>query len=392
MTDRPLRRALPTGVWVLGFGSLFMDASSELVHGLLPAFMTTVLGTSMLTLGAVEGIAEATGSITKIFSGALSDWLGRRKPLVVLGYGLSALTKPAFPLATGIGSVFAARFVDRIGKGIRDAPRDALVADITPEPLRGAAYGSRQALDSIGAFVGPLLAIILMARLANDIRSVLWAAVVPAAVAVTLLAVALREPVPTPGARQAHERVTWSAATALPLRYWLVVGVGSVFTLARFSEAFLVLRAQQTGLSIGYVPAVMIVMNVVYAAVSYPAGRAADRVSTRRMLATGLAVLVFADLVLASATTPTTVFAGTALWGLHMGLTQGLFSKLVADTTPPALRGTGFGVFNVAIGVALLLASMLAGALWSRFGPPATFLASAAFSTSAMIGLIAHTR
>lgn len=383
-------RALPASIWALGLGSLFMDMSSELIHSLLPVFMATVLGASMLTIGVVEGIAEATAAITKVFSGAISDYLGKRKFLVVLGYGLGAVTKPLFPLATSIGWVFAGRFIDRVGKGIRGAPRDALVADITPPDLRGTAYGLRQSLDSIGAFIGPLLAVALMAWLANDIKAVLWVAVVPAFVAVALLIVAVREPDPkTPEAKR-RTPLTLADVGRLPLRYWLIVLLGAVFTLARFSEAFLILRAQAVGLALGYVPLVLIVMNVVYAGVAYPAGVAADRFSPRVLLIAGLVVLIAADIALAVAASPLQAFIGAGLWGLHMGLTQGLLSKLVADASPATLRGSAFGIFNLITGLALLLASIIAGALWSAFGASATFLAGAAFAALAVLGLILY--
>lgn len=395
MTDDPLPRpssrtlrALPAGIWALGFGSLLMDASSELVHSLLPVFMASVLGASMVTIGVIEGIAEATASITKLFSGVISDRVGKRKGLLVSGYGLAALTKPVFPLATSVTWVFVGRFIDRIGKGIRGAPRDALVADITPTNLRGAAYGLRQALDSIGAFLGPLLAVVLMQWFASDIRTVLWAAVVPAGAAVVLLSLAVREPARREAHSDEHVHVTARDARQLPLRYWLIVLLGAVFTLARFSEAFLILRAQDVGLSIGYVPTVMIMMNVVYAGSAYPAGVASDRFSPRMLLIAGLAVLTVADGVLALATTPAHVFMGTALWGLHMGFTQGLLSKLVADAAPARLRGTAFGIFNVVGGGAVLLASVIAGALWSTLGPSATFTAGGAFAAVAMVGLL----
>jgi Na+/melibiose symporter-like transporter len=360
-------RALPAAIWALGFGSLFMDISSELIHSLLPVFMVSVLGASMITVGVIEGVAESIAAVMKVFSGALSDYLGKRKFLLVLGYALAAFTKPIFPLATSVNWVFAARFVDRVGKGIRGTPRDALVADITPPQMRGAAYGLRQALDSVGALIGPLLAVALMIWFANNIRSVMWIAVVPAFIAVALLTIYVREPERENRDAQAKAPLTFADAKRLPLRYWFVVLLGGVFTLARFSEAFLVLRAQDVGLELGYVPVVMIVMNVFYAAAAYPAGAAADDVSRhtmlpgaktaddvvhtaanqirqRRLLLLGLALLIAADLVLAFARSPLIVFAGAALWGLHMAFTQGLLSKLVADTAPTELLGTGFGI------------------------------------------------
>ena len=387
---RPSLRSLPMGIWALGFGSLFMDTSSELVHSLLPVYMVSILGASMVTIGFIEGIAEATAAITKVFSGVLSDYLQKRKFLVVLGYGLGAVTKPVFPLATSIWWVFGARFVDRIGKGIRGAPRDALVADITPPELRGAAYGLRQSLDSVGAFIGPLLALVFMASLENNIKAVLWVGVIPAFVAVILLALAVREP--GSKSRLTATPITLADARHLDFAYWLIVLLGATFTLARFSEAFLVLRAQNVGLGLGLVPLVLIVMNVVYAATAYPAGIAADRLSRWTLLLLGLAVLVIADVTLALAVNPWQVFAGAALWGLHMGLTQGLLSKLVADNAPVALRGTAFGIFNLVSGVALLLASIVAGALWELVGPPATFVAGAVFATMTAMGILAYQR
>lgn len=381
---------MPAGIWVLGLVSMFMDISSELIHSLLPVFMATVLGASMTTIGLLEGVAEATAAITKVFSGAISDYLGKRKLLAGLGYGLAAVTKPIFPLANTIGWVFVARFVDRVGKGVRGAPRDALVADLAPSELRGAAYGLRQSLDSFGAFVGPLAALVFMAWLANDIRTVLWVAVVPAFIAVALIVFGVQDPERARNGSRTRGRATIAGATQLPRRYWLIVLLGAVFTLARFSEAFLVLRARDVGLSLGYVPLVLIVMNVVYTATAYPAGVAADHLSRRALLVVGLLTLVAADLVLAAAASPLAALIGSAIWGLHLGLTQGLFAKLVADIAPQELRGTAFGIFNLVGGGALLLASVVAGILWSAFGAPVTFLTGSAFAVLAAIGLLVY--
>lgn len=381
-------RSIPPAIWALGFVSLLMDVSSELIHSLLPVFMVTVLGASMVTVGFIEGVAEATAAIMKVFSGALSDFLRKRKAVMVLGYAMAAFTKPIFPLAHSVGWVFAARFIDRVGKGIRGAPRDALVGELAPPQMRGAAYGLRQALDSVGAFTGPLLAVGLMVLLADDIRTVMWFAVVPAFITVALLVFLVREPERAPTDAQAPTPLSFADARRLPPRYWKIVLLGAVFTLARFSEAFLVLRAQDVGLQLAYVPLVMIVMNVLYAGAAYPAGAAADRVSARTMVFVGLVLLIAADLVLAAAASPAVVFCGAALWGLHMAFTQGLLAKLVADTAPAELLGTGFGIFNLASGIALLLASVIAGALWSGFGPSATFLAGAAFAGVAAVGLV----
>ena len=368
-----------------------MDVSSELIHSLLPIFMVTTLGASMVTVGIIEGVAEATAAVLKVFSGAVSDYLGRRKFLLILGYSLSAVTKPIFPLAGSVGWVATARFADRIGKGIRGAPRDALIADVTAPAMRGAAYGLRQSLDSVGALLGPLLAVALMIWLANDIRTVMWFAVAPAFITIVILVLYVREPAGHTGA--VKPRLTGRDIGRLPRRYWLVVALGAVFTLARFSEAFLVLRAQDAGLDLSYVPFVMIVMNLLYAGAAYPAGAAADRVSARTMLLIGLGLLIAADLVLAAAASAMVVLGGAALWGLHMAFSQGLLSKLVADAAPADLVGTGFGVFNLVSGGALLLASVIAGALWSAYGAPATFLAGAGFAGVAAAGvLVATTR
>jgi MFS family permease len=389
---RDVLRALPTGIWILGLGSMLMDASSESVHSLLPVFMAVVLRSSVVTIGVVEGIAEATAAITKLFSGALSDYLGRRKRLLVLGYALAAFTKPAFPLARSITWVLAARFIDRVGKGMRGAPRDALIADITPARLRGAAYGLRQALDSVGAVLGPLLVVAFMMWLADDIRAVMWVAVPPAFLAVALVGLGVRDPEPTASPDTDRVPATIVRLTHLPVHYWLVVLLGGVFTLARFSEAFLVLRAQDVGLALTYVPAVIIVMNVAYATFAFPAGAAADHLSRRALLLVGLALLIAADRVLAAATSALAVLVGAALWGLHMAATQGLLAKLVADTAPAQLRGTAFGVFNVVSGIALLLASVIAGVLWEWVGAPATFLAGAAFAMLAALVLLVWSR
>jgi MFS family permease len=360
-----------------------MDISSEMIHSLLPVFLATGLGASMLAIGLIEGAAEATALIVKVFSGAVSDWLGRRKPLAVLGYGLGAASKPLFALANTAGMVLAARLVDRVGKGLRGAPRDALVADLVAPEQRGAAYGLRQALDTVGAFTGPLVAIGLMLLWANDFHAIFWVAVIPGVLSVTLLAFGVQEPDGTAGARGINP-IRRENLRQLGAGYWWVVGIGALFTLARFSEAFLVLRAQQGGLPVAYAPLVLIAMNVVYALGAYPFGRLADTLSHRKLLALGLVVLVVADAALARAGSGPVLWAGIALWGLHMALTQGLLAAMVADTSPAALRGTAFGVFNLASGIALLVASALAGALWDRLGAPSTFVAGAVLGAAAL--------
>jgi len=381
-------REIPGGIWALGFVSMLMDISSEMIHALLPVYLVTVLGTSMVTVGVIEGIAEATASITKIFSGALSDWLGKRKLLAVLGYGLAAFTKPVFPLAPSVSWLIGARFVDRVGKGIRGAPRDALVADIAPTHLRGASFGLRQSLDTVGAFLGPLLGIGLMWWTADNFRAVFWVAVVPAFLAFALMIFAVREPARPERLRKIHNPISLAEIKRLGASYWWIVGIATVFTLARFSEAFLILRAQNVGLPIMLVPIVLVLMNVVYALAAYPAGVASDRMNRTTLLIVGLVLLIAADLALALLPSIGGVALGVVLWGLHMGLTQGLFATLVADASPPELRGTAYGFFNLLTGVAMLAASVIAGSLWDATGPKGTFVAGACLAFLALAGLL----
>lgn len=383
------RTAIPPGVWVLGFVSLLMDVSSEMIHSLLPLFLVGALGASALVVGVIEGVAEATALIVRVFSGALSDYLGRRKGLAVIGYGLGALSKPLFAIAPSMGFVLTARVLDRIGKGIRGAPRDALVADLAPPEVRGAAFGLRQSLDTVGAFLGPLLAVGLMILWANDFRAVFWVAVIPGVLAVLLLVFGVREPTRAVEHKRTNP-IRRESLRRLGRAYWWVVAIGAVFTLARFSEAFLVLRAEQCGVALALVPLVMVAMNVVYAASAYPFGKLSDRMSHRALLACGLVVLVAADLVLAAAAHWSTLLAGVALWGVHMGMTQGLLATMVADTAPADLRGTAFGFFNLVSGVAMLAASVVAGLLWDQLGSSFTFHAGAAFALLALLALLAR--
>jgi len=384
-TATPTR--LPPAIWALGFVSLLMDISSEMIHSLLPVFMVTVLGTSMWAVGLIEGAAEATALIVKVFSGVLSDYWRKRKPLAVLGYGLGAASKPLFALATSTGMVLAARLIDRVGKGIRGAPRDALVADLAPPGMRGAAFGLRQSLDTVGAFVGPLIAMGLMLLWANDFRAIFWVAMVPGFMAVALLLFGVKEPAPLHATSDAPRRNPISKAQLRRLSpaYRRVVLLGAVFTLARFSEAFLLLRAMEGGLPVAYTPLVLIGMNIVYALGAYPFGKLSDTVNHSTLLACGLLVLIAADLLLAYSNQWQFVWAGVALWGLHMAMTQGLLATMVADTAPPDLRGTAFGFFNLVSGLALLVASTLAGVLWDQLGASATFIAGAAFSLVALL-------
>jgi len=367
---------------------MLMDISSEMIHALLPVYLVTVLGTSMVTVGFIEGIAEATASITKIFSGALSDWLGKRKMLAVIGYGLAAFTKPVFPLAPSVSWLVGARFLDRIGKGIRGAPRDALVADIAPADLRGTSFGLRQSLDTTGAFLGPLLAIGLMWWTTNNFAAVFWVAVIPAFLALALMIFAVHEPARPQELRTVRNPISLSEIKRLGARYWWVVGIATVFTLARFSEAFLILRAQSVGVPIMLVPGVFVLMNVVYALAAYPAGVASDRMNRTMLLIIGLTLLIGADLALALLPSIAGIALGVVLWGLHMGFTQGLLATLVADTSPPELRGTAYGLFNLLGGFATLAASVIAGSLWDAGGAKVAFLTGACFTLIALIGLL----
>lgn len=382
------RPTMPRMVWILGFVSLSMDLSSEMIHSLLPLFLTTTLGVSVGMVGLIDGIGEATAAVTKVFSGYISDRIGRRKPLLLLGYGLAGLSKPLFAIAGSPGVVLGARFIDRIGKGLRGAPRDALVADVTPLDIRGRAFGLRQSLDTVGAFIGPLAAVVLMVVFADRIRSVFWVAVIPGVMATLLVLFGVR------ARRHGFEGVD----ARVPLRltdlrrldrsFWSVVGIGVLFTMARFSEAFLILRANAEGLPIALAPLALVAMNLVYSLGAYPAGALADERGPFRPLVFGLASLVAADLLLAYGHGLAITFVGIGLWGAHMALTQGLMSKLVAERAPETLRGSAFGLFNLATGVTLLAASVVAGLLWDTLGAPATFLAGAGFAALTMLSLI----
>lgn len=375
---------IPAGVWVLGGVSMLMDISSEMIHSLLPLFMATTLGTSVVIIGLIEGLAEATALMVKVFSGMFSDYIGKRKGLALLGYGMGALSKPLFALASTSGLVFGARMMDRLGKGIRGAPRDALVADVTPAEIRGAAFGLRQSLDTVGAFLGPLLAVALMLLWNDNFQAVFWIAVIPGVLAVALLFFGLHEP-KTPITQKRTNPIRRENLKRLSRAYWWVVALGFVFTLARFSEAFLVLRAQQMEIPLATIPLVMVAMNLVYSVTAYPFGKLSDRISHSRLLQLGLMVLILADMALALSQHWSTLLLGVALWGVHMGMTQGLLATMVADTAPAELRGTAFGMFNLLSGVALLLASLGAGVLWETHGAASTFWAGAIICVLALV-------
>ncbi|WP_204578822.1 MFS transporter [Citrobacter cronae] len=377
---------IPKGVWVLGGVSLLMDVSSEMIHSLLPLFMATTLGASVIIIGLIEGLAEATALIIKVFSGVLSDYLGKRKGLAMLGYGLGALSKPLFAMAGSSGMVLSARMIDRVGKGIRGAPRDALVADVTPSEIRGAAYGLRQSLDTIGAFLGPLLAVGLMLLWNNDFHTIFWIAVIPGVLSIALLWFGLSEP-KTPVTDKRTNPLRRENLKKLSAAYWWVVGLGALFTLARFSEAFLVLRAYQMDIPLFAIPLVMVAMNLVYSLSAYPFGKMSDSMNHARMLQAGLLVLIAADITLALSHHWSTLLIGVGLWGIHMGMTQGLLSAMIAHTAPAELRGTAFGMFNLISGIALLLASTGAGILWETLGAASTFYAGAVICAIVLAGM-----
>jgi len=388
MTGRAARTGpavrLPSAVWALGLTSLFMDISSETIHSILPTFLVIGLGTSAVYLGVIEGVAEATACIVKVFSGVLSDYMGRRKPLALLGYGMAALTKPLFPLASSAGTVFLARFVDRIGKGIRGAPRDALVADVTPPEQRGAAFGLRQSLDTVGAFAGPVLAMLLALAFAGELRTVLWIAVIPAFISVAVLWIGVREPASAP---QVKGRSVNLNVRAMPLSFWVVCTVASVFMLSRFSEAFLVLVGTRAGLTPALTPLALVAMNLAYLLSAYPVGKLSDRIEKPQLLVFGCGILAIANCTLAFATTPVLLIVGALLWGLHMGFTEGVFAAMVANSAPKDLRGSAFGIFNLLRGLVLLVASVAAGVLWEEVGPQATFGFGSALAVATVVAL-----
>lgn len=381
---------LPRGVWALGFVSLFMDLSSEMTQSVLPLLIVGSFGASVAVLGLIEGVAESTAAFTKLLSGAVSDRFGRRKPLALLGYGLSAVVKPLFPLAGGVAAVALARFLDRVGKGIRGAPRDALVADLTPREHHGAAFGLRQSLDSVGAVLGPSVAFALMTWWLADVELVLWLAVVPAFLCVATLAVYVREPDAPARAEQRPRVFADFHWRRFPKSFWWFVATIALFTLMRISEGFLVLRTQDAGLSLASAPLALVAMNVAYVLCAYPAGRLSDRMPRARLLVLGCLVMAAADLLLAFGESWVPIFAGIVLWGVHMGLTEGIVAALTADHAPVELRATAFGVVNVVRAFVLFAASALAGVLWAGYGAAATFCAAAvaAVATAAAISLL----
>ena len=375
------RPQLPRTVWVLGIVSLLMDLSSEIYHALLPAFLTVTLGLPVVAMGALDGIAEATASMAKLVSGRLSDRQRRRKPWILLGYGMAALSKPLFPLAQGALPVLGARFVDRLGKGIRGAPRDAMIADETPPELRGAAYGLRQSLDTVGGFIAPIAAVGLMIWFANDIRLVFWIAAIPAFLSFLFAWAMLHET--RDHAATKPVAAAWGGWRSLDPQVKRLIAVGFLFGLARFSEGFLILKAMDAGLAATWSPLVLALFSLSFMALAYPAGALSDRTDPKSLLLGGIALLVAADLWLAEAASLWAVGFGVVLWGAHMAMTQGVFARMIADAAPANERASSFGAFFFVSGISTLLASVAAGLLWDRGGPAATFTSAAAVAALA---------
>jgi len=375
---------IPKSIWALGFVSMFMDVSTEMIHSLLPIYLVSILGVSAIAVGMIEGIAESTSLLIRIFSGTLSDYLGKRKLIATIGYGIAAATKPLFAIATSLNVIMAARFVDRLGKGIRGAPRDALIGDLSPLSIRGACFGLRQSLDNVGAIAGPLIAILLMWLFANNIKAVFWAATIPAFVSFFIILVVVKEPKKEHHYNQEEQKpFNIKDVAKLHSSFWWVIVIAVVISFARMSEAFLVLKAQDAGFELMYIPLVLVIMNLIYASTSYPAGKLSDKIDRMHLLSLGTLILLISDLLLAYATTHIHTMLGVALWGLHMGVTQGIFAALIVDKTPAHLYGTAFGIFNFLCGLAILFGNIIAGWIWSVHGAQLTFLFS-----SSLVGLM----
>ncbi len=366
-SDRPaIKIRIPRTVWVLGFVSLLMDISSEMIHALLPLFMAGTLGASAIWIGLVEGIGEGTALIAKVFSGVVADRFGHKKRLVFAGYFLGVISKPVFALAGSMPVVLAARFFDRIGKGLRGAPRDAIVADVTDESIRGAAYGLRQSLDAAGAFVGPLLATLLLLLWTEDLRSIFWIALIPGAACLALILFGVEDNV-TPTVNT--KRIAWKDLKSVmtPAFVQLVI-LGTLFSLARFSNAFIVLRAAAIGIEHAWIPMAVVLMNITFSLSSYPFGKLADKLNPMKLLALGMVLLALANLLFAYAENYRILAAGIVLFGMHLGATQGIFSTIISEIAPSEVRATAFGIFNFFSGLALLASGLVAGSLWEYMG------------------------
>jgi MFS family permease len=354
-----------------------MDLSSEMILSILPIFLVTGLGVSVLTLGLIEGLAEGVASVIKAFSGALSDYLKKRKILVVIGYGLSTLTKPFFALASTATWIFVARFVDRLGKGIRGAPRDSLIADSTSTKIRGTAYSLRQTLDTLGAVLGPIFAIIILYLTTNNFRLVLWFAVIPAVLCIVVLIFGVKESTLKKNISRKKSYFLFENFLKITPVIWLFFLTVFILNLGHFSEAFLLLRSQEIGLKVSFIPVVFVVMNVAYAIVAVPFGHLADRGGFFILIVCGFLILVLADIILALTNSVGWMFVGIIFWGIHLGMTQGLLLAMISKLSPLELRGTSFGLFHAISGVALLTASLIAGYLWQYYYSGLIFFVSA---------------
>lgn len=383
-SDRPATKIkIPRTVWVLGFVSLLMDISSEMIHALLPLFMAGALGASAIWIGLVEGIGEGTALIAKVFSGVVADRFGHKKHLVFAGYFLGVVSKPVFALAGCMPVVLAARFFDRIGKGLRGAPRDAIVADVTDESIRGAAYGLRQSLDAAGAFVGPLIATLLLLLWTEDLRSIFWIALIPGAACLLLILIGVEDNVTE---TKNTKRIEWNeiGSVMTPAFRQLVI-LGTLFSLARFSNAFIVLKAADIGIDQAWIPMIIVLMHIAFSLSSYPFGMLADRLNPMRLLALGMVLLALSDLLFAFAANTAVLILGVVLFGMHLGATQGIFSAIVSEVAVSHLRATAFGVFNFFSGIALLVSGLVAGGLWELFGAQYCFAGGVVFAVLTLV-------
>ncbi|MFH2107111.1 MAG: MFS transporter [Chrysiogenia bacterium] len=385
---------LPRNVWVVSIASFLTDVSSEMIINTLPLFLKNVLGVKTSLIGLIEGVAESTSSFVKLYSGWLSDKLKKRKLLAVLGYGISTLSKPLFYFANSWGVVAAARWGDRIGKGVRTAPRDALVADSTPAPQRGFAFGFHRAADTAGAFFGLLIGLAIVwylqkgggEMLAGTFHVLVLASLLPAAAAVVILALAAKE-TRISGA----SRLPRFAFKPLGKRFRYFVIIIGVFELGNSSDAFIILRAQERGLSIVGIFAMLIAFNFVYSVISLPAGKLSDRIGRRRVIMAGWALYAMTYLGLAQARSAAHIIILYVIYGAYYGLSYGTAKALVADLVPPESRGLAFGTYNAVLGLTDLPASLLAGILWSGlgqwagFGPAAPFYFGAAMAFLALL-------